>query len=759
MINFIKQNRKFLISVFLTIGMLSSLIDVVILTQRPQNLRSKASSSEVIFKSSTGEILPLNKDNIPVSGSLDVIVELNPQTVPLSYKITQNPLELPQIEPKQFTTSPLKLNYNFQNISNNLATLFVEFLYADGSTKEIVSLVEINSEENNIDYLTSQKGGYKLSYDKRLWDYQILSDEIFGQRAVLTLHNEYGFGRLDIIESESDQDLTILVNEIIKKSKATPVSSNSLQFAGKPSYSIQYREKILGIDTHFWQQIVKDDSKILILEKRVPDLGYSTIYVENLLQGLSLTSQNYQQVKGVSSTALDKQSDLTTVQLVDLIRPSIANIVYTYCLDIDNLKPQLSGLPKLKYQFCASGKGSGFIVNEQGVVATNGHVVKIYPEEALVTNLLQENGKTFANDLIRTIYLSDGKAPTETEIEDTYNQLKSNPQYINIFLEKIFELIEKKILTVSTNNERYYVNIGEDPIKIDYQKMQVGDYANAVIPSSTTYKAKLLDFDFPNKYSYEAIINKNYERGSDVALLQIENPGDNLFLALTLGNTQNLKVGSDIVIAGYPTLVEGEEDRRAAISYKTSTKPTITKGIVSAIKEDLTGKTVFQTDASIDHGNSGGPALDLSAEVIGIATFAVESKTGNYNFLRDSTELKSIMKENNINNDPGNATTSWRKGLSSFWHNRYNQAIKEFIKVEALNSSHPTIKEFIKTSQVAIDKGESVEGFRGLLASGQTANIALGVFGSISIISFMLAGFLTILPFFIRERVAVERLG
>lgn len=751
MIDFITQNRKILVSVFLTIGMLNALVDVVILTQRTQIFRSRASSSEVIFKNTSGEVLPLNKDKQPISDSLEVIVELNPQTRPSSYKIAKDLTELTRIESNTYTTHPLRLNYKFQKVQNNVPTLFVEFFYSDGSSKKIVSTVEISNLGNVIGHYTSPKGFYELSYDKRQWVYTLMPDETFGQRTIFNLSNEYGFARLDIIEYESTKDLVSLVNEIISLNKAKPVTAEPVQFGTIPSYIINYKEQILGQDTYFYQQVIKDGNKVLILEKRVATLGYNAPYLENLLQSLIFADVQPQQIKGATSFPEDLPSPLTTDQLVDLVRPSIAHIVYTYCLDIVNLKPALSGLSKPQYQFCASGKGSGFIVNEKGIVATNGHVVKVFPQEALIANLLQEEGKIFAIDLVKALYISKGQTPTQTEIEDVYKQLGSNPQYIDRFLTEIFELIEKKIITVSINNEKYYVNVGKDPVKVDYQKMLEGDYVNAVIPSSTTYTAKLLDVDFPNRYSYEAIINKNYHRGPDVAILQIENPSNNVFVALELGSTQNLKEGLDVVVAGYPTLVEGEEDPRASISYKTSTKPTITKGIVSAIKEDLTGKTVFQTDASIDHGNSGGPAFNPSGQVIGIATFTVESKTGNFNFLRDITELKQLMTKNNIENSSGTITTFWREGLHQFRLARYNQAIGQFKKVEALSPSHPTIQEFIQNSKKAIQEGKSLEGFAGFWKSQQTANVALVTFGSISIISFMLAGFLTALPLFARD--------
>lgn len=594
--------------------------------------------------------------------------------------------------------------------------------------------------QNTVEF-TSPKTFYRISYDKRYW-----TTSTFGPRVIFNLNKEYGAARLDIIEGESEKDLNILTDEIVKSSTVTPTKIEPVSLKEKPASLITYKEQVIDQDVYFEKLIVKEGNRFVTLEKRVPKLGYDQSYLDNLLQSFSFNNlPNSEQVKGISQLP----ADLTTVELVDLVRPSIANIVYVYCLDIINLQPNLSLLSKPQYQFCGSSKGSGLIVNEGGVVATNGHVVKIYPEEGLVINLLNMGSKLFTDDLIRGIYLSKGQLPTQSQVDDFAKEINSNPHYLDRLLEEIFDLIGKKIISLSTSDEKYYVNVGNEPTKIDYQKLGKGDVLNSVIPSGTTYTAKLLDFNYPNRYSFEAIVNKNYKQGADVALLRIDT-SNHLFPALELGNTENLREGSEIIIAGYPTLVEGAEDPRSAVSFKTSTKPSITRGVISAVKQDVTGKTILQTDASIDHGNSGGPGFNSSGQVIGIATFMAESQSGNFNFLRDVSELKNLMSKNKVENKQDKLTNYWRKGLDDFRNQYYNQAIKNFKEVEALSPSHPTVKEFIEASEEAIARGESLEGLASFV-KGKNSNVLLMVFGGIAVISFMSAGFLTALPLFARD--------
>ena len=586
----------------------------------------------------------------------------------------------------------------------------------------------------------SPQNHYKLVYNQTMWT-PTVETAYDGSTVVFTLNKAYGFARLDIIEGKSRNDLESLKNELLANSPSAPVSIEASMFHGKPSYEMHYKEEILGENVFYSRHLVKNGDAFVIFEKRAPQLAHDETFLDTIIQSVSLTDAKTQEVQGASSSL----SELTSVQLVDLVRPSIVQIVHIYCLEINTLQPLRSGLAKPVYTFCTSTKGSGFVVNEEGIIATNGHIAYVYPQEALVANLLYDGTKTFSTDLVRGMYLARGQNPTKKQVDDFYNELRLQPQHIDRLLIEIFGLIEKEAIALKIVNEKFFVNVGSDPLKIDYQSLRIGDYANAVISSSTTYRATFLDANYPNRYSFTKEENA-YVRGPDVGLLQIEGPPEHVFPALVLGSTENQREGSEIFVLGYPTLVEGEEDPRASISYKTSTKPTISRGIISAVKEDLTGRTILQTDASIDHGNSGGPAIDSQGEVVGIATFAVESKSGNFNFLRGVNELKELLIENNLENKLGLGSNAWRDGLTSFHSKRYSEAITYFKKVETISPSHPTVNEFIQLSEEAIARGESVEGITGFLKTDTTQNQLIIGFGMVSLISFTSSGFLIGLP-------------
>jgi serine protease Do len=106
--------------------------------------------------------------------------------------------------------------------------------------------------------------------------------------------------------------------------------------------------------------------------------------------------------------------------------------------------------------------------------------------------------------------------------------------------------------------------------------------------------------------SYDAEI-VGYDEDSDLALLKIDAQGLN---AAQLGDSDDLVVGQIIYTVGNPL---GE------LTY------TMTSGIVSATDRTITtdenvAVNMFQIDAAVNSGNSGGPVYNSEGQVIGIVT-------------------------------------------------------------------------------------------------------------------------------------------
>jgi S1-C subfamily serine protease len=101
---------------------------------------------------------------------------------------------------------------------------------------------------------------------------------------------------------------------------------------------------------------------------------------------------------------------------------------------------------------------------------------------------------------------------------------------------------------------------------------------------------------------------------TDTALLKVTESADAL-RPLALGTSTSVSVGDPVVAIGNPFGL----DR------------TITSGIVSAVARQIQAPNGFpinnaiQTDAAINHGNSGGPLLNMQGQVIGINSQIADS--------------------------------------------------------------------------------------------------------------------------------------
>ncbi|MGB8839508.1 MAG: trypsin-like peptidase domain-containing protein, partial [Aliidongia sp.] len=101
---------------------------------------------------------------------------------------------------------------------------------------------------------------------------------------------------------------------------------------------------------------------------------------------------------------------------------------------------------------------------------------------------------------------------------------------------------------------------------------------------------------------------------TDLAVLKI-NPGEALPY-LEIRDSDELEVGDIVLAIGNPFGV-GQ---------------TVTSGIVSALARNVSGinayRTFIQTDAAINHGNSGGPLFDMRGEVVGVDSDIISPTLG-----------------------------------------------------------------------------------------------------------------------------------
>lgn len=113
----------------------------------------------------------------------------------------------------------------------------------------------------------------------------------------------------------------------------------------------------------------------------------------------------------------------------------------------------------------------------------------------------------------------------------------------------------------------------------------------------------------------------------DLALLE---PGARLRAGVPLGDSDAVAPGEFIIVVGNPL------GRHPA---------SVTTGVISAVRPLDGGGALFQLDASISPGSSGGPVFNVRGEVIAvIVATAADERAQNINFAIPSAEVAALLR-------------------------------------------------------------------------------------------------------------------
>ena len=150
--------------------------------------------------------------------------------------------------------------------------------------------------------------------------------------------------------------------------------------------------------------------------------------------------------------------------------------------------------------------------------------------------------------------------------------------------------------------------------------------------------ADQIQVSFSNRDTVEAQL-VGTDPSTDLAVVQVET-GASALTPLALGDSDRVQVGDQVVAIGNPF----------------GLSRTATAGIVSAVQRFISSPDprfaidhVIQTDAPINHGNSGGPLLNARGQVIGvntqIKTDGVSSGNVGIGFAVPSNTVKDVVAQ------------------------------------------------------------------------------------------------------------------
>jgi len=187
---------------------------------------------------------------------------------------------------------------------------------------------------------------------------------------------------------------------------------------------------------------------------------------------------------------------------------------------------------------------------------------------------------------------------------------------------------------------------------------------------------------------------------TDIALIKIK--ADSNYSAVTLGDSDSLKVGEWVVAIGNPFGLDH----------------TVTAGIVSA-KGRVIGSGPYddfiQTDASINPGNSGGPLINMKGNVVGINTAIIASGQG-IGFAVPVNMAKAVIKQLK---EEGEVTRGWLgvgiQDITDEMSEYYGVKDKKGVLVSEVFPGDPADKAGIKAKDIILEvNGQKIETSREL---------------------------------------------
>jgi serine protease Do len=312
---------------------------------------------------------------------------------------------------------------------------------------------------------------------------------------------------------------------------------------------------------------------------------------------------------------------------------------------------QPPGYTGQSYDVSAIALGSGFFISPNGYIATNAHVVSFTKDG-------EEKAKqALFWQMVQQIAQQIGKDPRSLNANfiNEHSQLQS------------FTLVH-----------------------------------HVIIPDGSNFPFEIKQYGAPT--------GEGNDQGKDVAIIKIEVKNAPI---LKLADSEKVQLQDHVTVIGYPGAADTFNS--GLLSSKSALEATINDGKISAKKQATSGAPVLQTSAAATHGNSGGPVINDSNEVIGLLTFRGDTVNGQevsgFSFIVPSNTVMEYVKSAGATNEQGPTDTAFREGLNYYWDQYYSSAIPKFEEVKRLFPQHSEVDRLIQSSQQAKAEGKEKSSF------------------------------------------------
>jgi hypothetical protein len=321
-----------------------------------------------------------------------------------------------------------------------------------------------------------------------------------------------------------------------------------------------------------------------------------------------------------------------TVRAVDIAQPAVVRIITSINT---HLRVHFSAtntviFPQNSTGYLLEVSGSGTFITSHGDIVTADHVVNPPHDQPLAQFLDQQAAQGVAD------YINTQSATTRVTQAQVLQDLESG-------------------------------QLPSDPVY---------DTPTSTVFLSTAYTGPLSAPDFQRLPPQVGADVDNIEKESavnqkDVAIIHA--PFKDMPSA-QLGNSSAVQIQDTLTIIGFP----GNADvSKRPTDLLTSS---VNKINVSSIKTTDTGAPVIQVSGNVEHGDSGGPALDNQGNIVGIVSFGIANpdapgSTNGTSFLQASNSASELVNALNLDTKAGPFQKLWSQAFNDYaattpghWH-------------------------------------------------------------------------------------------
>ncbi|HEX8731163.1 MAG TPA: serine protease [Ktedonobacterales bacterium] len=143
----------------------------------------------------------------------------------------------------------------------------------------------------------------------------------------------------------------------------------------------------------------------------------------------------------------------------------------------------------------------------------------------------------------------------------------------------------------------------------------------------------------------------------DLALLHVDATDTP---SIQLGDSANTQALDTLTVIGFPANGDTNNDPTNLLT------PSFNLASVSAIKTASDGAELIQVGGNIEHGDSGGPALDASGRIVGVVSFGGPDNQGMTAFLRSSASAQRLLAAAGVSARPGAFERAWEQAFADY---------------------------------------------------------------------------------------------